>query len=313
MSETKSEIIETRSIGFGSSDAKMIVSVGKNKKLNKTAENRIAILLGQKEKKGFSTLSTKYGDFIEECIYEYLRTNKRFSKCVFESNPFYEITDIKYRFKIFNHIDIEAKGHSNVVWFEVKATNDDLQKTFKKYKEQLAWHYWILKNKYKSVYKESSIKLFLVHYHTKDKISDFDPSRISILEYKEDGITIKNIENGLFFIDSIIDSFQYTESQNLNVTILPSELQKQLDDIYLFKKQEAEMKVKIKNFTSKMYSLMAEKGVDSIKTKTISITKINPTEAKSVDLEFLQKNYPKIYDKCLTSKKKNGYVLLKTI
>lgn len=313
MNETKSEIIETRSIGFGSSDAKMIVSVGKNRKLNKTAENRIAILLGQKEKKSFSTISTKYGDFIEECIFRYLQTNNRFSKCVFESNPFYEIPDLKYRFKIFNHIDVEAKGHSSVVWFEIKATNDDLQKTFKKYKEQLAWHYWILKNKYKGVYKESAIKLFLVHYHTKDKVSDFDASKISILEYKGDNVTIKNIEKGLFFIDGMIDTFQYTESQNLNVTNLPSELQSQLDEIYVFKKQEAEMKVKIKNFTAKMHSLMDSKGVDSIKTKTLSITKINTTEAKSVDLEFLQKNYPDIYDKCLTSKKKNGYVLLKTL
>lgn len=313
MEDSKTEIIETRSIGFGSSDAKMVVSVGKNKRLNKTAENRIAVLLGQKEKKGFSTLSTKYGDFIEECIFEYLRTNKKFSKCVFESNPFYEISDLTYRFKIFNHIDIEAKGYSNVVWFEVKATNDDLQKTFNKYKEQLAWHYWILKNKYKGIFKDSDIKLYLVHYHTKDKVSDFDASRISLLEYKGDSVTIKNIEKGLFFIDGILDTFQYTESQNLNVTNLPGDLQIQLDEIYIFKKQEAEMKVKIKNFTSKMYSLMSSKGLDSIKTKTLSITKINPTEVKSVDLEFLQQNYPDIYDKCLTLKKKNGYVSLKTL
>lgn len=313
MDSHKSDIIETRSIGFGSSDAKMIVSVGKNKRLNKTAEDRIAILLGMKEKKNFSTPSTKYGDFIEDCIFEYLKKNKRFSKCVFVSNPFYEISDLKYRFKIFNHIDVEAKGHSNVVWFEVKATNDDLKTTFKKYKEQLTWHYWILKNKYKDEYKERDIKLFLVHYYTKDKVSDFDPSRISILEYKEDSVVMKNIENGLFFIDKTLDSFEYTEPQNLNVTTLPDELQAQLDEIYIFKKQEAEMKAKIKNFTSKMYSLMSDKGIDSIKTKTLTITKISPTESRSIDLELLQKSHPRIYNKCLTTKNKNGYVLLKAL
>lgn len=313
MDNHKSDIIETRSIGFGSSDAKMIVSVGKNKRLNKTAEDRIAVLLGMKEKKNFSTPSTKYGDFIEDCIFRYLQVNARFNKCVFESNPFYEISDLKYRFKVFNHIDVEAKGHSNIVWFEVKATNDDLKTTFKKYKEQLAWHYWILKNIYKDKYKEKDIKLYLVHYHTEDKVSDFDPSRISILEYKEDSVILKNIENGLFFIDGMIDSFEYTESQNLNVTALPDELQKQLDEIYVFKKREAEMKAKIKNFTSKMYSLMIDKGIDSIKTKTLTITKISPSESRSIDLELLQKNHPRIYNKCLITKNKNGYVLLKAL
>ena len=41
----KQEIIETRSLGFGSSDAKMVASVGKIGQLNETARKRIAEML----------------------------------------------------------------------------------------------------------------------------------------------------------------------------------------------------------------------------------------------------------------------------
>lgn len=305
----KTDIIETRSIGFGSSDAKMLASVGKNGKLTKTAEDRIAVMLKQKEKKNFSTPATDYGDFIENSIYAWIKEHQKSKGYVFNSNPYYEIPDLKYRFKCFNHIDIEAIKPQNVAWFEVKAVNDDLQKTLVKYKEQLEWHLWVLKSKYPSY----NIKLYLVHYHTKDKMSYFNPAHISLIEYTgNDKLKVKII-SGLEYIDRIIDTFRYSEPNKLGVSRLPEQLQKQLDEIYLFKKQESEMKVKIKNFTDKMNELMTDKNIDSIKTETILLTRIKETETKSVDLDYLEKHHPKVYKKCLTTKMKKGYVSLKTL
>ena len=65
----KSEIIAARLGGLGSSDAKMVASVGRNKALTKTATDRISVMMGMEEKKQFSTEATAKGDYIESAVF----------------------------------------------------------------------------------------------------------------------------------------------------------------------------------------------------------------------------------------------------
>ena len=70
--ELKQEILATRVGGFGSSDAKMIATVGRTGILNETAKLRISQMLGIEPLDDFTSFYTENGKMREEQIFDFL-------------------------------------------------------------------------------------------------------------------------------------------------------------------------------------------------------------------------------------------------
>ena len=202
--EHKQEIIQTRSHGLGSSDAKMVVSVARNNKITMTAEKRIDEMLGRRERKQFGTKSMDHGNYIEDEIYKVLKQLKP----TMVSNPFFENTLFakKMGFSVFNHIDFEVVENGTLKWFECKAVNDDIVSTIKHYNEQLAWHY--LLGELKANLQGLKFELYVVHYRTKDKTSVFDAKNIKTKKIQKDDDVILMIAKGLGIIKKYLEEIK---------------------------------------------------------------------------------------------------------
>ena len=300
--DNKSEIIKTRTGGLGSSDAKMVISIGKNGKVSETQKKRLAIMLGLDEQVQFSTNATDYGNYIENCVFEALKGE--YPTAV--SNPFtkHELFSAEYGFDIFNHIDFEVENGYHIAWFECKAVNDNLTATIEKYKDQLMWHQMIGREKARNLKKDFT--LYLVHYQTSDKDSEFDASKI-VIERIENEYSNPFI-SGFEVIKSEIQNFTYEKSEELSSYCLPAEQQKELEQIYINLKEIETLNKKVEEFKARMHSLMEENNVKSIDNDLFKITIVAGSESMGFDAKRFEKENPELYRKYLTKKTvRNSY------
>jgi len=200
----KQEIIDTRIGGFGSSDAKLFVSISKRGKIGKTALKRIEVMLGMTTQRNFSNPSTRYGDYIETELFKAI--NQTYKEYTVNSNPYCELKELPYSFRCFNHIDIEMILPKRLIWIEVKAVNELPEKTLQDYKEQLCWHWWILEQECKR--RKLKGELYLGHYHTKDKNSLFNPENLTIHQIENDNDLLCDITGGLEITQSELKNIE---------------------------------------------------------------------------------------------------------
>ena len=273
---SKEEIINTRKIGFGSSDAKMIISVGKSGKLNLTAKKRIAVLLEKEEQKQFHTTATNLGNEIENTIFEILKN--KYSNI--SSNPFYksEFLSKIYGYNVFNHIDYEILHENKVIWFEVKSTKNGVAKAYQDYKSQLAWHKMLLNEK-----SNGNGILYFVHYDTSKDNSIFDASRLTIEEVKDEFIFETNfIYKGLEILREEIKSFIYEKPTSIDAYSLPAEIQNQLETIRNAFLTIKENEKKVKDFQSRITEIMSLNNIKQIKNDAFIITLIPESETQVI-------------------------------
>lgn len=297
MSDQKTEIIATRTGGLGSSDAKMVKSIGRNQTISEAQKIRLAVMLGLEQQKQFSTGATDYGNYIEQKVFETLA--KEYNHAT--SNPFtkHEKYSQQYGFDIFNHIDFEVENENHLIWFECKAVNDDLETTLQKYAEQLAWHRMIGNAKASRLNKD--FQLYLVHYQTADKTSNFEPDNITI-SLTDEVNDYSYFTKGFEIISEAIKDFQYTKSEELSSYSLPEKYQTKLDDIYLYMKDIERKTAEIEEFKAKMREIMKANNVKSIDNDLFRITTVEQSESIGFDAKLLEKEQNEIYKKYLTKK-----------
>jgi len=303
------EIIKTRTGGLGSSDAKMIATIGKNGCVSDAAEQRLAIMLGLEQPKQFSTVSTANGNYIESCLFQAVQ--KLNSAAI--SNPYTESEMFsKYGFKIFNHIDFELIKNDTLVWFECKAVNDSIDETKYKYREQLALHYLLGKEKAKKL--NLDFLLYLAYYQTETKDCDFDGSNIVLLPIYYDierDNTVKNIFSGIEIIAKALSTFTYNKKEELSAYNLPEETQDELDKIALFLREIEEREAKIDTFKEKMTEIMLKNNVKSIKNDLFSITLVAATNSMNFDKKAFEKAEPEMYAKFKKAVEKKAFIKIK--
>lgn len=302
------QIKKTRRIGLGSSDAKMVYAIGKNDSVNESAKQRLAVMLGYEEPKQFSTVATNTGHLIENEIFQTMK--KQFPNSV--SNPYSEIkTGIfnKLGFKIFNHIDIELVNQDTLLWFEIKATKDSFEKTSDTYKDQLQWHYLIGKDKAFQLGLKG-FKLFILHYQVDNYESfEFTAENINQKLISPCKSTEEILRNGLKIISKEIKDFKYEPKEDYSAYCLPSEVQDELLEISNFLASEKERINKLNNFKKKMYQLMVDNNIKSIKTDYFNMTAVLPSKSLSFNSKQFEKDRPRVYKKYLTKEiKKTGYL-----
>jgi hypothetical protein len=287
----KNEIEQTRLLGFGSSDAKMICSVGKNSILNETAKKRIAQLLGIIDKENITTGAMEAGNEIEAAIFNIVA--EKFPNAV--SNPRYTSTGLVYEnFKVFNHIDIEVVTEKTLIWYEIKSSIKDVDTIQQQYSEQLALHYMLLQEKARLLNKD--FELFLVHYDTTTGTTDFQSKKITIKVINlSDVFTFFDlIEKGLTIIDKAIPAFEYNV-QNITDESLPLEYKEILPKLAFLLNTAKEYEQQAEYFKEKLKLFMSENNVKQLKNEYFTATYSPATTRASFDSKKLLVEKPEIY------------------
>ena len=309
MTDNKTEILQTRIGGLGSSDAPMVYRIGLRGEISEADKYRIAVLLGLKESKIFSTEATRLGTEIENRIFDFLKL----SNPDYISNPKYESKELskKYGFSIFNHIDYELEEEKTITWFENKAVLEtELDKIFNKYVTQLAWHFMLLKEKAKKLNKD--YYLYLTKFDTNGfNIEDpIDVNRLDFLpvNYKDVLPYILILENGLQIIKDAIPTFEYIEPETIDANCLPQVQVDYMNEIAERLNIIEQHKLEVEEFKTKMYELMQENNIKSVKNEFFTMTVVNETTTMSFDSKRLQKEKPDIYKKYQKKGKKKGFL-----
>ena len=288
----KENIIQTRTGGLGSSDAKMVAKIGRNGCIGESDKKRIAIMLGLEEQKQFSTTSTEYGNYIENCIFEFLKSG--YKNAV--SNPYTKSEKLskKYGFGIFNHIDFEVESNTCLSWFECKAVNHDSDQTMHDYFEQFQWHYYLGLEKAKSLNK--SFSLNLVHYQTEDKDSEFDSSRIKIVPF----LNCPHLDifvQGFEIISESIKDFHYEKSDEFQVSDLPLVWQNECEQIRQILIRQKEEEQKVENFKEQLKEIMQQNNIKSIKNDFFGVIFVAETVSTKLDSKKLKSEMPEVFEK----------------
>lgn len=289
----KQNIIQTRTTGLGSSDAKIVATVGKTGQLNETAKKRIAQMLGLIEREDVTTYAMQKGNEIEDAIFESIK--QAYPQAV--SNPYYksETLSKSYGFDIFNHIDIENIFDDMTVWVEIKATIDTVDETFEKYADQLAWHAMILESTAKTKY----FYLHLIHYDTSDGNTEFNAEKISNRLIKNEDLrwNITYILRGLKIISESIPNFKYEVGES--ESNLPAEITQFLPKLANFLQQVNEYEEKAKELKERLKNAMFENSIKSIDNEFFKCTFTPETVQSRFDSTQFKKDYPELYAKYL--------------
>lgn len=288
--EHKEEIQKTRLSGLGSSDAKMVASVGRAGQLNETARLRIAQMLGIVERKDFTTKSMSIGNEIESILFDIVKSKAENAV----SNPFFKSEKMSkwYKIGVFNHIDIEVETENTVVWYEIKATIKDTIETKMDYIDQLAWHWMLLAEKAESIGKEPV--LLLCHYDTSEGAETFDSSKLMLMHIYEEDVKhrIEQIEKGLIVIGQSLDGFEYAENEGIAKL---SEYGKSLiPAIECLLAEAKEAQDKADELKDRLKEEMENAGVRSIDNESFKILFIPATTQERFDTKKFQSENPEL-------------------
>jgi len=259
---TKSEIIEKRNVGLGSSDAKMFAKIGRTKRLSDPDRQRLAIMLGKDEKRQFSTQATQFGNQIETHIYSIVL--QKYPKA--KSNPFYQSERLteQYGFGVFNHIDFEVETDQRLIWIECKATIKNYTQTVEDYREQIGWHYMLLQEKAEKLNKKPVF--MLAHYRVTDYES-FTADGLTITEIERAFIPKIDFSGGLEVVsETIKNGFDYQKQEELYADNLPAPVQEQLEGVRNWYQTIQHAEEQIAKFKERMLPIMQKQNIKAIKS-----------------------------------------------
>lgn len=300
----KKEIIDSRQGCLGSSDGKLMKQIVTMGYVPKSAYKRLAILKGiyNGERKDVTTKEMRLGDRMEQEIFRSLEIANEGKR--FESNPLW----VSGRFsrkdvKLISHPDIVYKDDDNKVLnvYEVKTTKFSWKEARETYKEQLFIHNTIAKEIASSYGKGWKVKMFLVTYNTdgiefeNENDVEFEPERVTIQQIRM-VYPLFDIKKCLDIISRFLETFtDYYDGDEIDANYLPANVQNTFSTMCTIVQEIKERETKIEEFKARLYEFMKEKDIKSIKSDEFSITRVDPTESKSVDYKGFFEYYSKVY------------------
>lgn len=276
----KTDIITSRKGGFGGSDAKMFLKVGKSgiESLSETDKMRIAVALGQiPYKETFTTKAMQAGNEFEEAL-----ANSYYRKL--ESNPRIASRRKYKNFIIFAHPDfvndLRVGSKAGLYIKEAKYTIADINQTAKDYEAQLQWYY-MLDTEVRSVE--------LVKGTQGESFGD-----IEFMEIRKDAVMIDYLLQGIQLIDDFCDTFVYEQKEEWSVEdLLPFE---QTDAQVMFQCL-SEIKVleeKVKEYRERMLNVLLENNVKSLKHDKYTLSVVGESIRLTFDKKQLLADHPEI-------------------
>jgi len=250
-----------------------------------------------------------YGDYIENAIFDMLKSDDD----RWESNKM--LISTKYKSDLvtlmahpdFVLIDNEKK---TVLIYECKATIDDVKRTRDKYRAQLFIETLLGKELAASLGRKYKFKLRLCHYDMNGFDGKFDPSKLTIapVQFKSRPF---DIDKGYATIDSFLYTFTEFHREDVEFEYLPVAVQEKIQSIATCLTEIKEREEKVTEFKNKIYALMTEQNIKSIKNEYFNLTRVDPTTGTSFDSKAFQADHPRVYKKYLKQSPKKGYALLK--
>jgi hypothetical protein len=295
--EYKNEIVAMRSGGLGSSDAAMVFRASRSRLMSETDKKRIGVMLGLEERREFSTPAMQLGDKIENQLFSILQKSVE----GILSNPLYvsERLSKEFGFQVFNHIDYEYIQGDSLVWIEHKSTLSTTAECQKEYKEQLAWHAMLLKEKAESLGLKPVLKLS--HYNTTDYNDVFDANKLDIVSLNLEVYSKEEeIKKGLQVIKEVAAEFSPADIEETTESQLPTETQMFLQQYIQLKKRRAELDETIKQDERRIALIFEMNRFKSIATEAGKITYIPEGTSVSFDKARFESEHPEfigLYDK----------------
>ena len=305
----KEEIINTRVHYLGGSDGKLIEKVASIGYVPKSAYERLAVCKGLvPPKEGAKTVAMGYGDDIENAIFDMLKEDDD----RWESNKM--LISNKYKSDLvtimahpdFVLIDNEKK---TVLLYECKATVDDVRHTRDKYHAQLFIEN-VLGKELATSMGRYKFKLRLCHYDMNGFGGTFDASKLTIVpvQFKSKPF---DIDKGYDIIKSFLSTFTEFHREDVEFEYLPVAVQEKIESIATCMVEIKEREAEVKDFKDKIYALMTEQNIKSIKNEYFNLTRVDPTTGISFDSKSFETDHPRLYKKYLKQSPKKGYALLK--
>lgn len=308
----KQDILATRVGGLGASDGKLLARISRNGCVQQGDVERLAIAKGLYERHNITNLSMRYGDFIENKVFESLRMiNPNY-----KSNLYFESKELSMEgLKLFCHIDFSLQNDDTktLIWTECKATTTSVEQTKKDYIEQLFIE-WLLCQEMAAEL-GYLFQLRLCHYDATEMLDEygdfkFDPEKLTISDVTFEG-ALFDIWEAMDIASEYVNSMTEYHKEEIEWEYLPEPIQRQMEIIntsfVLIKERESE----INEFKDRMYKFLCDNDVKSIKTPFFSINRIDESVSVSFDSKKFKEEQPDMYNKYTKSVNKKGYAMIR--
>lgn len=319
MENYKDDILKTRIGCLGGSDATMLAQIDKLGVVPRSAYKRLALCKGLIEPDNITTKAMLYGDFVEQNVFEYLKSMRKGIK----SNPCLVSKQYSRKnVKCIDHVDIVDKDEKNRVLklYECKATKGSVEETKEKYRAQLYHHHLLGRELAATLGRTWKVKVFLVHYNTNginmDDEFQFDPDRITISQVRFNG-SFFNMHHAMDIVDEYLENLtEYYEGDVISAEYLPEEIKSRFGSIATCMKEIKEREAKVEEFKQKLYEFFMSKGIKKVDVDGCTFTLVEPTTSTTFNsksfLTDYEQSHPRLYkqlcDKYNRVSNKKGYV-----
>lgn len=296
----KEDIRATRVGALGGSDGNLLAQVASLGYVPRGAQKRIAIMKGLLERDDVSTRVMRYGDFIEQSIFECLKENNE----EYISNPLW--VSGKYSkdgVRLICHPDFVLYDEKKKVLkvYECKATKFNPQQTRNTYLNQMFIE-WTLANEVVKAKGEGwKVELYLCHYDTSNVCVEdeyvFFPELLSIHRVRMPS-NLFDIDKAMTVISEFASTMEYyTEDEEIDSVYLPKKVKAEFDAITGVLAEIKEREVKVEEFKRKLCDFMQTHEIKSIKNDAWNISLVEATNSIRFDtkkfLSDLSEKHPR--------------------
>ena len=282
----KQNIIQSRSNGFGGSDAKMIAKIAENGTdiMSDTDKRRIACVCGLAEYVGNRTThEMDAGNMFEAFLAESKFVRKAgYTNNAYMTNP--DINSTIKNFDAFAHADFLNIRTGKKVVLEAKFTKASLNETIETYMWQLQWYYMLGAD---SVYIVKGTQGLPFGLYEKRLI-------------RRDDRKIETLLKGIRIIDEYIDSIVYVEKTEWTLEdLMPDERAKveKMHNLIVAIKITEERVEKIK---ASILDAMTKGNAKKISSELYTITYVGESVKSSLDKVKLFREHPEISEQDYT-------------
>ncbi|MDK2844102.1 MAG: hypothetical protein PWP69_894 [Enterococcus sp.] len=284
-------VTENRQLYVGGSDVPVILGLSKYKTQFQLAQEKVGIV----EPDHSTNPYIQYGNKLEPVIREYINT--------MNSLHFHPDTFIDKENMLRSNVD--GIDDENKILLEIKTHGSNPTEKVYEAQMQLYFH-------------QTGCEFgWLAMYHRpKDFDLEFDRERLVVKEVERDDAAIEkildSIETFWIRVEYLKEKPDMTESEYYSIGNDVDKLVNRVEKFELqmmqFKAQTKLLEDQQKEYRDRLYQKMEENDIKKIDTGNIVITRVLPTERKSVDSKRLKEEQPDIYEEYLKVSQVKGSI-----
>lgn len=287
-------VTEKREQYVGGSDVPVILGLSKYKTQYELAKEKAGIIKAEQ----ISNPYIQFGNRMEPVIREYINT---MNSLKFTPATFLDSDD-------FIRSNVDGYDDENKIVLEIKTHGAN--PTEKVYEAQMQLYF----------YQSGCNYGWLAMYRRpKDFDLEFDVANLQVKEIERDEAAIEKILDAIetFWIrvEYLKEKPDMTEKEYYSIGNDVDKLVARVERFELqmmeFQEKTTILKEQQKEFREQLYQKMEENDIKKIDTGDLVITRVLPTERKSVDSTLLKKEEPDIYKKYLKVSKVKGSIRIK--